>query len=78
MTDSFWPDAKTSIILLPSGVQGESLLALAAEWTKMGLLGPALWVQPERFVAEVDFAKTGLSRPSSAETIESCSRERVM
>ena len=53
MADPFWPDAKTSIILLPSGVQGESLLALAAEWTKMGLLGPALWVQPERFVAEV-------------------------
>ena len=52
MIDSFWPDATTSIILLPSGAQGESLLALAAEWTKMGLLGPALWVQPERFVAE--------------------------
>ena len=36
-----------SVILLPSGEQGEALLALAGEWTRMGLLGPALWVRPE-------------------------------
>ncbi|GAA2009012.1 hypothetical protein GCM10009739_20850 [Microbacterium ulmi] len=48
MSDRFWPDAKASIVLIPSGEQGESILALAAQWTKMGLLGPALWVQPER------------------------------
>lgn len=48
MADPFWPDAKASIVLLPSGEQGKSLLSLAGEWTKMGLLGPALWVLPER------------------------------
>lgn len=48
MADRFWPDAKASIVLLPSGDQGEKLLDLAADWTKMGLLGPALWVLPER------------------------------
>ncbi|MFE1645716.1 hypothetical protein ACFM35_09085 [Microbacterium sp. P01] len=48
MSDRFWPDSKASIILLPSGEQGEALLALAGEWTKMGLLSHALWVKPER------------------------------
>ncbi len=38
------PTAKASIVLLPSGEQGEAILALAGEWTKMGLLGHALWV----------------------------------
>lgn len=47
MARSSWPDRKVSVILLPSGQQGESLLALAGEWTRMGLLGPALWVRPE-------------------------------
>ena len=47
MVRSSWPDRKVSVILLPSGLQGESLLALAGEWTRMGLLGPALWVRPE-------------------------------
>ncbi|UYO96210.1 brain acid soluble protein 1 [Microbacterium sp. M28] len=48
MVRSSWPDRKVSVILLPSGEQGEALLALAGEWTRMGLLGPALWVRPER------------------------------
>ncbi|MFB7251562.1 hypothetical protein [Microbacterium sp. NPDC056234] len=47
MVRSSWPDRKVSVILLPSGEQGETLLALAGEWTRMGLLGPALWVRPE-------------------------------
>ena len=47
MSNRFWPEGRVSIVLLPSGEQGESLLALAAEWTRTGLLGPALWVLPE-------------------------------
>jgi len=47
VSDRFWPGSKASIVLVPSGEQGEKLLDLAAEWTKMGLLGPALWVLPE-------------------------------
>ncbi|AZZ52889.1 hypothetical protein [Rathayibacter festucae] len=43
----FWPDGKAAIVLLPSGAQGETLLELAAQWTKTGLLGQALWVLPE-------------------------------
>jgi hypothetical protein len=47
MADPFWRDAKASIVLLPSGTQGEAILALAERWTGMGLLAPALWVMPE-------------------------------
>ncbi|MWV58612.1 hypothetical protein [Rathayibacter sp. VKM Ac-2754] len=46
-SDGFWPDGKAAIVLLPSGAQGETLLELAAQWTKTGLLGQALWVLPE-------------------------------
>ncbi len=56
MADHFWADAKASIVLLPSGEQGEAIIALAGEWTKMGLLGHALWVMPE----QVDNALVGI------------------
>ncbi|GAA1984329.1 hypothetical protein [Microbacterium pumilum] len=58
MADHFWPDAKASIVLLPSGTQGDAIVALAGEWTKMGLLGHALWVMPE----QVDDAQVGPPR----------------
>lgn len=58
MVDQFWPEAKASIVLLPSGEQGEAILELAGEWTKMGLLGHALWVLPE----QVDGSVTGPPR----------------
>ncbi|PPF51093.1 hypothetical protein C5B94_15040 [Clavibacter michiganensis] len=47
MSDPFWRDAKASVVLLPSGTQGEDILALAERWTGMGLLSPALYVMPE-------------------------------
>lgn len=58
MVRSSWPERKASVILLPSGAQGESVLAVAREWTTMGLLGPALWVRPE----QVRRARTGPPR----------------
>jgi hypothetical protein len=48
MAFKFWPDDKASIILLPSGEQGEALLSLAKNWLEVGLLGPAFWLQPEK------------------------------
>ncbi|MFT4234098.1 MAG: hypothetical protein QM607_03735 [Microbacterium sp.] len=48
MARSSWPDAKVSVILLPSGTQGMAVFELAREWTRMGLLGPALWVHPDQ------------------------------
>lgn len=58
MARSSWPGGKASVILLPSGRQGESILEVAREWTRMGLLGPALWVRPE----QVRRARTGPPR----------------
>ncbi|MEF2976152.1 hypothetical protein [Subtercola sp. YIM 133946] len=43
-----WAEGAVSIILLPSGEQGAALSALAAQWVELSLLGPALWVEPER------------------------------
>lgn len=47
MRTSFWIGNRASIILLPSGKQGEALFELAKNWAEVGLLGPALWVVPE-------------------------------
>ena len=39
-----WTDGSASIVLLPSGDNGDRLLALAKEWTQTGLLRPAMWL----------------------------------
>jgi hypothetical protein len=52
MTTNIWLDSKASIVLLPSGEQGENLLRLAENWAEVGLLGPALWVKPEGVVRQ--------------------------
>jgi hypothetical protein len=48
----FWPKGSVSVILLPSGTQGDEVLAAARDWTRAGLLSPALWVRPETVVVE--------------------------
>ena len=47
MSKNFWLESKASIILLPSGAQGEELFQLASSWAEVGLIGPALWIKPE-------------------------------
>lgn len=47
MSSTFWPKGAVSIVLLPSGEQGDKVFAAAREWTRVGLLSPALWVRPE-------------------------------
>jgi hypothetical protein len=42
-----WPEGAASVIILPSGSDGERLLNLASEWTSSWLLGTAFWVQTE-------------------------------
>ena len=44
----FWLDGKATIVVLPSGDEGKALFALAENWSEVGLLGPALWVEPSR------------------------------
>lgn len=46
MTD-LWAESGQSIILLPSGKQGEDLFEVAKLWTELRLIGPAVWVRPE-------------------------------
>lgn len=44
----FWLDGRATIVVLPSGDEGLALFALAENWSEVGLLGPALWVEPRR------------------------------
>lgn len=54
MAQRFWPGGNASVILLPSGEQGAAVFERAEQWTEMGLLGPALWVLPERVSVDPD------------------------
>lgn len=42
-----WPGQAASVIVLPSGERGETLLAMAQSWSQSGILGQALWVLPK-------------------------------
>lgn len=44
MTKRVWTEKSVSIIMLPSGELGTSLLTLAEEWSRSWLLTPALWL----------------------------------
>ena len=44
MGKKIWESEAVSIIVLPSGIQGEQILALAQEWSRSWLLTPALWM----------------------------------
>jgi hypothetical protein len=50
-TNAFWQDGRATIVVLPSGAEGKALFALAENWSEVGLLGPALWVEPKRVSA---------------------------
>ena len=44
MAKKIWESEAVSIIVLPSGRQGDEILALAQEWSRSWLLTPALWM----------------------------------
>lgn len=44
MSRKIWESGKISIIVLPSGSQGDAILELAQEWSRSWLLTPALWL----------------------------------
>ena len=44
MTKKIWKSEAVSIIVLPSGQQGEQLMELAQAWSRSWLLSPALWM----------------------------------
>lgn len=57
MTKKVWSSDAISIILLPSGRQGEEILELALQWSRSWLLTPALWMLADSipdFDPEVD------------------------
>ena len=44
MNQQLWPSGSVSVIMLPSGWDGQEVLELAEQWTASWLLTPALWV----------------------------------
>lgn len=50
--DPIWGESGLSIILLPSGEQGDALYAVAKAWTKLKLLAPSVWVRSENLDAK--------------------------
>jgi len=44
MKNVVWASNTVSVIVLPSGPEGERLLDVAKQWTASFVLGPALWV----------------------------------
>lgn len=47
MSKKVWNDDAISIIILPSGSQGEKILDLALQWSRSWLLTPALWMMAD-------------------------------
>ena len=47
MSKKVWKHDAISVILLPSGSQGERILDLALEWSRSWLLTPALWMMAD-------------------------------
>lgn len=44
---NIWQDSGLSIILLPSGEQGDRIYSIAKLWTELRMLSPAVWIRPE-------------------------------
>jgi len=59
MSKKVWPGDAISIVLLPSGTQGEKILDLALHWSRSWLLTPALWMLADNvpnFEQRIDIA----------------------
>lgn len=45
---NLWDESGLTLVVLPSGIQGEKLLKVAKEWTSLRLLAPSIWIDPEK------------------------------
>ena len=45
--DPIWGESGLSVIVLPSGQQGDVLFDVAKSWTGLKLLSPSMWVRAE-------------------------------
>jgi hypothetical protein len=49
---NLWKDSGLTIVLLPSGVQGDKLYSVAKLWTELRMITPAIWVRHELLTSE--------------------------
>lgn len=48
---NLWDESGLTLVVLPSGVQGEKLMKVAREWTSLRLLAPSIWIDPEKLTS---------------------------
>jgi hypothetical protein len=51
---NLWRDSGLTIVVLPSGEQGDRLYEVAKLWTELKMLAPAMWVRAELLDSNVD------------------------
>lgn len=51
---NLWRDSGLTIVVLPSGEQGDRLYEVAKLWTELKMLAPAMWVRAELLDSKVD------------------------
>ena len=51
---NLWRDSGLTIVVLPSGEQGDRLYEVAKLWTELKMLAPAMWVRAELLDQNVD------------------------
>jgi len=67
MSKRIWESKALSIVVLPSGAQGEKILDLAQAWTRSWLLTPALWMLADEIPDFEKFGKIELQTPPKLE-----------
>lgn len=63
MAKKIWESEAVSIIVLPSGKQGDQILALAQEWSRSWLLTPALWMLADEIPEFIEDLSVDLQVP---------------
>jgi hypothetical protein len=71
--DPIWSQSGLTVVLLPAGERGLSLLELARDWTVLKLLRPSVWVRPEEvttFAGEPPRVKAHILGSSTTNELE--------
>ena len=87
--DKLWSDSGITIVLLPSGNDGDAVFEIARTWTELRLISPALWINsthmsdptkglvPSQRVVVLGNSKTGTSLELEVDLFEMLANEPI-